>query len=352
LEKYTEKLIKAFTEKGCQVTLLTTGNPPLSLGNTEVVSLAPDTKFSLYHLHRFNACCKSWLKAHPQDIVFGMERTTQQTHYRAGSGLHAVYLKQRALTDSYLQRFSLSLNPLHHQILASEKAAFEDPNLKILFTNSNMVKEEILTHYSVEPDKIEVVHNGVEWADWQIPFEESLNQEKKETFHFLFIGNGYKRKGLLFLLQGLCLLKKEDFKLTVIGKDKNIPFFIRQVVKYDLQDKVEFLGPQPSILPFYQAADALVIPSIYDPFANVTLEARAMGLFVVSSRFNGGQEVLQKEASECIEDLASPQSVANSLQRALEHAKNEFTARKIRQSIKGLDFSYQLDKIVTKTLLS
>ena len=47
--------------------------------------------------------------------------------------------------------------------------------------------------------------------------------------------------------------------------------------------------------PFYQMADALVIPSFYDPFANVTVEALAMGLFVLSSKHNGGPEILTKK---------------------------------------------------------
>ena len=62
--------------------------------------------------------------------------------------------------------------------------------------------------------------------------------------------------------------------------------------KLNIQRRVTFFGPQKEIRPFYQFADALVIPSFYDPFANVTVEALAMGLFVVSSKSNGGHEIL------------------------------------------------------------
>ena len=348
LEKYTHYLVRAFADKGCTVTLLTTGKPPLIDGVT-TLSVAPDSKCSLYQLTHFDSLCQKWLKENRHEIIFGMERTTVQTHYRAGSGVHAVFLKRRALIDPFWKQLTFPINPLHRKLLAIEKKVFENPNLKI-FTNSHMVRKEILQTYTANPESLEVVHNGVEWKKWSENFELSLDNIQNNYFHFLFVGNGYKRKGLLFLLQGLALLRKEDFRLTVIGKDKDPSFFVRWAAKNGLKHRVTFLGPQNDISPFYKEADALVIPSIYDPFANVTVEALAMGLFVVSSCYNGGHEVLQKCIGTVIEDLTSPESVAASLQIALNHPKTQERARLIRHSIKELDFSKQLDKIVSKTI--
>lgn len=349
LEKYTRELLTAFGKKNCAVTLLTTGVPP-SVTGVEAISLSPDSKFSLYQLIRFNHLCQRWLKENRADLVFGMERTTSHTHYRAGNGVHAEFLQRRKLVDSVLKRASLPLNPLHRQLLRMERAAMEDPHLKVLFTNSHMVREEILNTYGTDPNKIEVVHNGVEWSCWSADFEESLQTKKPKPFHFLFIGNGYKRKGLLFLLQGLEQMKQEDFLLTVVGKDKNIPFFTHWVEKRGFADKVRFLGPQEQVLSYYKQADALVLPSIYDPFANVTVEALSMGLFVLTSPFNGGSEVLSPYSGEIVEDLRSAHSWAQALKKAMNHPKTEGTAMKIRQSIKHLDFTHQLDKIVSLSL--
>jgi UDP-glucose:(heptosyl)LPS alpha-1,3-glucosyltransferase len=349
LEKYTHLLIRAFAAQGCRTTLLTTGNVP-SFGDTQVVSLVPDTKFTLHQLMRFDNLCKQWLGQNPYEIVFGMERTTCQTHYRAGNGVHAVYLRRRALVEPLLKRLTLRINPLHRKLLAMEKQAFEASDLKILFTNSHMVRQEILNSYSVSAQKIEVVHNGVEWQAWKLPFERSLEQVREEPYQLLFVGNGYQRKGLLFLLKGLEKLKHKDFMLTVIGKDKNPSYFATMAAKLGLKEKVCFLGPQTTMVEHYQAADALVIPSIYDPFANVTVEALAMGLYVVSSPYNGGKEVLTPFSGTVIGELTSPESMAVSLLKAFENKKTEERAIKIRNSIKELDFSNQLDKIVRKTL--
>lgn len=353
LEKYTLRLASAFVKAGCHVTLVTTetGNANFQEG-ISLVKVANTSKFSLYHLLHFDSACRSWLKKNPQDIVFGLERTTCQSHYRAGSGVHAVFLERRKLVDPWTKTLSCSVNPLHHTLLHLEKKAFESSALKCLFTNSWMVKEEILNHYQTSPNKIAVVHNGVEWNEWAQPFQHSFIEQKRGPFEFLFIGNDYKRKGLSFLLQGAAQLPTRDFKISVVGKDKNVSFFQQEVRRLKLENQVFFYGPQSNTLPFYQSADALVIPSLYDPFANVTVEALAMGLFIVTSIYNGGKEVLTPSSGTVIEELLSPESVASALKISLEHPKQFSSAQMIRSSIEKLDFSHQLNKIVQKTLLS
>ena len=352
LEKYTSYLTKAFARHGLSVALLTTGTPPCIEG-VKVISLGPDRAFSWHHLHRFNALCKQWLLKNPCRIIFGMERTSFQTHYRAGNGVHAMYLERRKLIEPFWKSLTFPLNPLHHSLLSIEKKTFESPELKKLFTNSQMVKDEILKLYKTPQQKIEVIHNGVEWKAWESEFEKKFEYPRPVSpYRFLFVGNGYQRKGLSFLLHGLGQIPQEDFRLTVIGKENNIASFIQMASVLGIKQKIDFLGPQNDIRPFYIEADTLVIPSIYDPFANVTVEALSMGLFIVSSGYNGGKEVLQKNTGTVIEELTSSECVAAALKEALARPKNRECAQKIRDSIKGLDFSNQLDKIVCSTLSS
>jgi UDP-glucose:(heptosyl)LPS alpha-1,3-glucosyltransferase len=240
LEKYTSHLAKAFVQKGLEVTLLTTGKYP-EIEGVKVISLAKDTSFTWLHIRRFDALCKKWLHRHPSRIVFGMERTSSQTHYRAGSGVHAIYLARRKSIDPFWKRVAFPINPLHRSLLALEKQAFESPELKILFTNSEMVKQEILSLYSTPAQKIEVVHNGVEWQAWEQDFANSFNTlPPSRPYHFLFVGNGYQRKGLSFLLQGLSQLPPDSFLLTVIGKDKNPLFYAKMATSLGIKEKLPF----------------------------------------------------------------------------------------------------------------
>lgn len=349
LEKYASRIANAFLEKGAKVSILTTGE---ALPQLEIPVFATKTIPwpAFLRMEQFDFFVRKWLKKNPADLIFGMDRNRYQTHIRAGNGVHAAYLKSRFQTDSLFKACICHLNPLHRKILELEEAAFENPQLQKLFTNSEMVKKQILERYRVDESKIQVIHNGVEWHEmesdflsWQARKEEGLKKFglHSSDFHFLFIGNGYSRKGLERLLVAAAQLRG-NFHLSVIGKDNKIDLYKAKAIQLGLKDKVHFFGPSQEIRLFYQLADCLVIPSFYDPFANVTIEALAMGLFVLSSKHNGGSEILTPDNGAVIENLRDVDSLVHSLQSAMQRPKNEKSAALIRQSVKRLDFSNQL----------
>jgi len=314
LEKATRGVREAFEKRGCTVHLLTTQK-----GHGIEVCRSP---------LRFESACKHYLDKHPHDLVFAMDRTRGATHYRAGLGVHAVYLERRKKLEGCAK---IWCNPRHYFLLKKERALFEDPSVKRLFANSEMVKKEIVERFSIAREKIAVVYNGVDMTQTEKPF---LEKTKNSRFTFLFVGNGYRRKGLDLLLQAL----PKEADLIVVGRDKNLASYRKKASK-----NVTFVGEVDSLLPYYKSADALVIPSLYDPFANVTVEALAMGLYVVSSLYNGGHEVLQEGCGSVIEDLFSPESLHFALKKAME---TTLEPHKIRNSVKHLDFSSQCSKIV------
>lgn len=352
-EKYAWRLAQAFRERQCQVTVLTTETPASFSEDPllKVVSHALKSKMSFRKVQEYDRFCLQELAREKIDIAFGLDRNSFQTHLRASNGVHAAYLKHRQETDSWFKRLSHAVNPLHRTLINIEKNSFENPQLEMLFTNSHMVRSEILEHYKTDPKKIRVIHNGVEWAEMADDFTQW--QDKKMSiaqdfnldpsfYHFLFIGHNYRRKGLEKLLYALSSLPTRDFHLSVVGQEKNTRYFIALAHKLNLTHQVRFFGKRTDIRTFYQLADALVIPSFYDPFANVTVEALAMGLFVVSSKTNGGHEILTSQNGTVIESLSSIDSLADSLKTALRHPKTKDSSLKIRESVRHLDFSHQL----------
>lgn len=342
LEKVCFRLAKGLIARGHPVTILTSTSPKKPLPAIEGVTIIPllsMSPFSFINALFFDAHVKKWLQKHPHEIVFGFDRNSFQTHIRAGNGCHAAYLKLRR--ENF---FRFLVNPLHHTLLRLEKKGFENPKLKRLITNSHLVKEQILSHYKTDPQKITVLHNGVEWDEFEEPFQRWPEERKRLLAHWgipsdhfvlLFAGHGFKRKGLPLLLDAL---KEFPFvSLLVVGKDKK---------KYPPQNNVHYFGGQPSLIPFLQAADALAIPSLYDPFANVTVEALAMGLFVCSSKTNGGSEVLTNESGVIIEDLFNKEAFKQALQVTLAHPKTKNSAENIRKSVQSLDYRETLTKMM------
>ncbi len=360
LEKWAYRIAEGFTRKGAHVNIITsdtiTKSPFHPLIHFHTLPLTKWT--SSQKMNQFDRLSKKWNEKNGADIIFGMDRTRHQTHLRTGNGVHAAYMERRRTYENY-PPYKEFLNPINKTILKIEKEAFENPNLKVLFTNSYMVKDEILHYYNVPSEKIEVIHNGVEWREMDKDFNSWAFKKQKgctelglnpSRYHFLFVGSGYERKGLSSLLRALKTLSNKDFHLSVVGKDRNIESFMKLAKSLALENHVSFFGPSSDVRPFFQIADSLVIPSHYDPFANVTIEALAMGLFTVSSKTNGGHEVLKEETGTIIEDLSSVNSIRESLNTAMMHPKTWIRSQTIRDSVKHLDFSNQLSSYIDISL--
>ena len=270
-----------------------------------------------------------------------MDRISCATHIRAGNGCHAAYLDHRSQFEPF-HKYTFPLNPLHRTLLHLEKAAFESPHLRKLITNSHMVKQEILSHYNIPEEKIVTIHNGVEWEK----FAQSYSQfTPNSTYHFLFVGSGFKRKGLDLLLPALSNLPEKNWSLSIIGDDRNLAHYIKLTEKLHLQKQIHFHGKVADTTPFYQKADCLILPTRYDPFANTTVEALAMGLTVVTSKTNGGHEILQPETGNIIDDLTSQDSLLDSLKKALMRPKTPQRAKTIRNTVQSLSFENQLKEL-------
>jgi UDP-glucose:(heptosyl)LPS alpha-1,3-glucosyltransferase len=232
-----------------------------------------------------------------------------------------------------------------------ERSAFLSNKLKRIFCNSYLVSKEISHFYPQAEHKLMVVHNGVEWNEFSVAFEKGIYERDNilksfavdpDKYYYLFVGSGYKRKGLLKAIMALHLLP-EYTQLIVVGKDKHEKQHKAICEKSGLRERVHFFGPRKNIIPFLQISDAFVLPTIYDPFSNASLEALAMGLYVVTSDANGCMEVIKDGAGYVINDLKNIDSVAEAMKTALDE---HLSKREIRETVRYLDFDGPLKKIV------
>jgi len=356
LEKYSLKIIDKYLEKGKYLTLLTTEicSDLKNKKNLKIIFFKIPKFFKFFKLRLFDFKCQKWIKKNKPKIVFSLDRTSSFTHTRLGNGLHSSYLKRKKIFENAFQLLLNFINPKNRLILNLEKKGFKQPNLQKIIVNSNMVLKELSKNYTIAPSKIEIIHNGVEFYEmendfnnWEIQKSNAIKKLNLQwtDYHFIFIGNDYKRKGLIFLLKALANIKEKPFHLSVIGKEKKIKKFKNFVKNLKIENKVSFFGKRDDIAKFYQLADALIIPTYYDPFSNVVLEALSMGVFTLTSEFNGAKEILNDE-NGMIADILDINSFTKAIEFVMKTKKDTIRAKMIRNSVEHLDFSKQLNKLI------
>ncbi len=352
-EKYTIRLIEAFIKNNMAVDVITSTHSDWSSTglNFRPIVLKQFRYNNLLRLLTFHASVKQHVKQEPYDCILGMEYTGYETHVRAGGGCHSAWIQRRCAESSWLRCLSFQANPFHRAMIALEKRALSSPMLKRVFCNSSLVEKEIVYWYPQAKNKLTVLHNGVEWDEFSDAFETGLKkrndllqdlQLNPERFFFLFVGSGYERKGLAKTIMALPLLP-ENTELIVVGKDKRQNQYERLCKRIGLSERVHFWGPQRNIIPFLQVSDAFVLPTIYDPFSNASLEALAMGLYLVTSDANGCSEIVTEGSGCIIGNLRDNSSVAEAMRTAVGP---HLSKREIRNTVRHLDLETQLQRIV------
>ncbi len=255
----------------------------------------------------FNAA--SLLKKESFDIVHSFERTFHHDLYRAGDGCHQEWLLNRHRASPFRRPLD-TINPRHRVILAIQRRIFTPGCSRWVIANSMKTRQEIIRHYDYPEDRIIVVYNGVDLDRFHPQNRERLRAPARavlglapDDLVLLFVGSGFERKGLNCFLKGVAWAlsrhPKIPLKLIVAGKGNPRPY-LSLAHTLDLHERVRFVGAWATIEELYAAADAFVLPTLYDSFANVTLEAAAAGLPVLTSRQNGASELIEDGRSGLI----------------------------------------------------
>ncbi|WP_342754492.1 glycosyltransferase family 4 protein [Pantoea sp. MBD-2R] len=229
------------------------------------------------------------------DIVQSHERIAGCDIFRAGDGVHRVWLEQRARIVSPLQRMLTGLSAYHRYVMAAEEEMFRSPSLKKIICNSVMVKNDIIRCFQVPEEKFAVIYNAIDCQRFE-PATPAERQQSRaqlnlpaETKVFIYIGSGFERKGLH---ASITALAATDAHLIVVGQDKQQSRYVSLARSLGCETRVHFVGVQHNVIPYYHAADGLMLPTLYDPFPNVILEAMACGLPVITSFTCGGAEFI------------------------------------------------------------
>ena len=288
------------------------------------------------------------------DVVVGFGRTWRQDALRCGGGTHRGFLRQMGIAGGWRRRVWQTVSIYHRSLLAIEKRQYDPKNFRVIIAVSEEVKRDILANYAVPAERIVVLYNGVdterfhparrrEFRDqvrnrWKIPFDAPL---------ILFVGSGFRRKGLDRLLAIWKSPRLDGVFLLIVGDDARIRHYQSRADAV-APGRIIFTGRQEEIEKYYAAVDGVALPSLQEAFGNVVIEALASGLPVAVSRATGASEILQGSLAEGVFDgSAEPQMLERKVLWLLEKSKDPCCAQEARKIVEAHTWENHFRKLET-----
>jgi UDP-glucose:(heptosyl)LPS alpha-1,3-glucosyltransferase len=348
-ERSAEIILSALQAQGVGVTLIT--RAWRAQGGVAVEICNPFYIGSLWRDLGFAHAVRRFLETKKYDLVQSHERIACCDVYRAGDGVHREWLRQRMRTLGIFGRLRIFLSPYHHYVKAAERALFRSPRLRAVICNSHRVKSEIQRYFAVPEHKLHVIYNGVdvqafspELKRHRAPLRKQFSIPQDAAL-FLFVGSGFERKGVRMVLEAMAQLPLNAY-LIVVGKDKRIKKFLHQAKALKIEDRVRFVGVQSDVKPFYGAADALVLPTLYDPFPNVVLEAMAAGLPVITSIQCGAAELIEHGRNGYVCDALDTPALIESMRSLMNAGIQKRLADEAHSTVPSLNQEAMREKLL------
>ena len=335
-EAYLKRLGRSLNDTGHNTTLYSTKDwPSAEWPYGKIVHLKGSTPLEFANAIR--------AIRDPDEILFSLERIWECNCYRAGDGVHQLWLNRRVAHESFWKAKFRFMNRKHPQILKLENSLFQLQGARQVIANSHLVKEEIIREFKYPAERISVVHNGL--PDTQFKVKSGIRSETRSSWGLcdnelaiILVGAGWSRKGVQYAIEAVNRINQADVRLIVAGVGKKGLFGSR---------RIQFLGAMQDMASVYASADLFILPTIYDAFSNACLEALSFGLPVITTSTNGFAEIMTPGVhGEIVRDPDDIEGLTSAIlawknpqKRAAAHAICIELAR-----------SYTMDRNVTETL--
>ena|SRR3989344_783284 len=163
-----------------------------------------------------------------------------------------------------------------------------------IIANSNYTKQNVMTLYGIDPNKIEVVHWGID--DENSIYSQKYESPLKNDKMVLFMGRVTVQKGPDYFVEvaNKVLQYEKNVKFVIAGEGDMLLRLINRVSELGISDKVLFTGwlSGEDIHNAYKMADIFVMPSVSEPFGLVALESLKNKTPVIVSKQSGVSEIL------------------------------------------------------------
>jgi glycosyltransferase involved in cell wall biosynthesis len=202
-------------------------------------------------------------------------------------------------------------------IISLERRMYTNPKTSLILI-AKKTADDLKRHYGLT-EPFPIVYIGLDKEIFNPELRRRMRPEVRgqlglgdDKFVLVLVGNDWKKKGLVTLIEAMAELKGVPLILVVAGKDDSAPYQSR-IRDLGLEEKVKFYPSRADVQWYYAAADVYVGPSLEDTFAQPPAEAMACGLPVITTATNGTAEIITDGVDGLI--LQDPNDVAGLAER-------------------------------------
>jgi len=219
------------------------------------------------------------------------------THFIIPTGVLALKIKKKFGLEYIITAHGsdvLGYNPrfknLYPLLIKKWKSILD--NAKKITTPSNFLKDEILKIYKeINKNKIEVIPNGIE--------EGKFKPMKKEKY-ILLVSRLFVNKGIQDLFEAVKDIDLKEWTIKIAGDGPYRKNLENLVEKYNLKNKIEFLGwidnKSEQMKELYGKASIFILPSYFENMNVTLLEALQSGCNVIASDAGGNKEIVGEDS--------------------------------------------------------
>lgn len=297
---------------------------------------------------------KSHIRRYLPQFLSQLKDFASENHYDI---LHSHYWLSGWVGGKLKRAWNVPLIHMFHTLgrLKEER----EPRLKVeqetialaesIIASNPTEKEHLVEHYRADPAKIEVIPCGVDLNLFK-PMDKRKARRRlglPEGRYLLYVGRIDPVKGLDSLLRAMANLARPDrhVRLLIVGDgspDRERERLNGLSQTLGLDGSVQFLGSKPqNLLPyFYSSAEACILPSKYESFGLVGLEAMACGTPVIASNVGGLSFLFQHNKSGLLFSPGDEEELLEKIELVLEDDRlRQRLGRQGRERAQG--FSWQ-----------
>jgi glycogen synthase len=215
---------------------------------------------------------------------------------------------------------------------------------------SKMMKEDIVKNFAVDPNRVEVIHNGIDLKTWK---RKPLTRELKERYgiaddYVLFVGRPTAQKGMEYLIDAADRIPVQVVMEAVGADTREYEDRMKEKVrgKKNIVWIHDNLGDVKNA-ELYSGARVFICPSVYEPFGIINLEAMACETPVVASAVGGILEVVVQDKTGLLVKPGRSDEIARAVNAMLRSPER---ARALgRQGRKRVEDHFSWESIAEKT---